>query len=731
MNLSSLIGQTLDQKYRIEKELGRGGMGAVFLSTHLGTERPVALKVIVPQFMERPEFVERFRREARAAGRLRHPNVVDVTDFGFSETPQGRVAYLVMEYLDGCTLGEILEEEKQLPLAWTLDILDQVCSAVHEAHSQGIIHRDLKPDNIWLEPNQRGGYTVKVLDFGIAKLEEPVSNSSLPETTSRKALPTQGISDSETIADPATTGTKVDFASSTLVSEAGTLVSNIDSEGGTVLIPSAEIPSEDGTMMLPDKKTQLIEPEGGTKILSQSLGLQDETEKSQSSELTRVGAVLGTPLYMSPEQCRGEKLSPRSDIYSLAVIVYQMLAGKTPFVGNFTEVMDAHRESPPPPLEVKGVPKKVKKVLFSALSKDESLRPVSAEAFTTELRAHSEGFARLLQRALVIYSEHLPKFLGVSILLALPGLFLTLIEVVIGILVAVDVVSGNNWTLAQGGLKFVGFFAQVFGMAMLVGTVTWMIAQMLAFPLRPIVIRTALSRVWAKKRSFLPAVSVNTFISMAAIFCCFPVGIYLMTIFMLITPSIVMEDIRGKAAFKRSKELVSRSMMTSLAIALLMFVVPAFMGGAISTAAISISRQFDFGSPAKSLIQTDGDKKDLNIDLSSQPIVKVDLSETPKVKNDPELTPEAKKLRDQSRSRREAIAQVLIALFTGPTMLLLTSLTSVITALLYFKTRQAGGETMQELLTKFEDAEDEHSKWQNRIRERLIQSGRVSSVDRR
>src|SRR5918993_1196628 len=173
-----MIGQTLDEKYSIERELGRGGMGTVYLATHLGTERPVAIKVIAPQFMQRPEFVERFRREARAAGRLRHPNVVDVTDFGFAETETGRVAYLVMEYLDGCTLGEILEEEKNLPVVWTLDILEQVCSAVHEAHNQGIIHRDLKPDNIWLEPNQRGGYTVKALDFGIAKLESHSGSDS-------------------------------------------------------------------------------------------------------------------------------------------------------------------------------------------------------------------------------------------------------------------------------------------------------------------------------------------------------------------------------------------------------------------------------------------------------------------------------------------------------------------------------------------------------------------------
>ncbi len=106
MNLESVVGQTLDDKYKIERELGRGGMGTVYLATHVGTARPVAVKVIAPEFMARTEFVERFRREARAAGRLRHPNVVNVTDFGFSKTNDGEVAYLVMEYLDGCTLGE-------------------------------------------------------------------------------------------------------------------------------------------------------------------------------------------------------------------------------------------------------------------------------------------------------------------------------------------------------------------------------------------------------------------------------------------------------------------------------------------------------------------------------------------------------------------------------------------------------------------------------------------------
>ena len=172
MKSPKLIDQVLDEKYRIERLLGKGGMGAVYLATHLGTGRLVALKVIAPQFMMNDEFVERFKREARAAGRFRHPNVVDVTDFGFAHMGENRVAYLVMEYLDGCSLAEVLAEESRLPLEWVTDILEQACSAVDEAHQQGIIHRDLKPDNIWLEPNRRGGYTVKVLDFGLAKLGE-------------------------------------------------------------------------------------------------------------------------------------------------------------------------------------------------------------------------------------------------------------------------------------------------------------------------------------------------------------------------------------------------------------------------------------------------------------------------------------------------------------------------------------------------------------------------------
>ena len=112
MNFENLIGQTIDDKYKIDRQLGKGGMGNVYLATHVGTERPVAVKVIAPQFMKRAEFIERFRREARAAGRLRHPNVVDVTDFGYcrADSNCGEMAYLVMEYLDGCSLADIVSE---------------------------------------------------------------------------------------------------------------------------------------------------------------------------------------------------------------------------------------------------------------------------------------------------------------------------------------------------------------------------------------------------------------------------------------------------------------------------------------------------------------------------------------------------------------------------------------------------------------------------------------------
>src|ERR1051326_2849639 len=219
IGLEKYVGEILDEKYRLERLLGQGGMGAVYLATHLGTERFVALKLITPQFMRDEEFVERFRREARAAGRLRHPNVVDVTDFGFAHVGAERVAYLVMEYLDGCTLGDVLAEEHRLPLEWVVDILEQVSSAVSEAHQQGVVHRDLKPDNIWLEPNRLGGYRIKVLDFGIAKLAEADGVAGTIASTQPTDSPTPNAGDANTLIEPshATRGATADSESGTLL----------------------------------------------------------------------------------------------------------------------------------------------------------------------------------------------------------------------------------------------------------------------------------------------------------------------------------------------------------------------------------------------------------------------------------------------------------------------------------------------------------------------------------
>src|ERR1041385_2008948 len=415
------VGEVLDEKYRLEHLLGKGGMGAVYLATHLGTERYVALKLISPQFMRNNEFVERFKREARAAGRLRHPNVVDVTDFGFAHVKTGQVAYLVMEYLDGCTLGDVLAEEKRLPLEWVADILDQVCSAVHEAHQQGIIHRDLKPANIWLEPNRLGSYRVKVLDFGIAKLGEagaPVSEDDPAATI---------------IDDTAAAGTSVGLETDTLLQGDEPRTQNVKAKGNgegfatrlqdsltnPLLQHNEDASDDDGTLLF----------EQGTQGVARHT--QHSTTVEQASALTRVGAIMGTPLYMSPEQCGGGYVDTRSDIYSLGVITYQMLAGEPPFAGNTSAVMRAHREQKPRDLRERAnkIPKRVAGVVMSALSKNPSERPQTAFAFGSSLRAQSEGVGALYRRAFALYSEYFPKFIKLSLIAHVPMIITSLLVV--------------------------------------------------------------------------------------------------------------------------------------------------------------------------------------------------------------------------------------------------------------------------------------------------------------
>jgi DNA-binding response OmpR family regulator len=166
---SALPGTVLDGKYRLEEKIGAGGFATVFRATHLQLERAVAVKVFRPwEGNDAPDALERFKREGVAACRVQHPNAVSVTDFGISSSG---IAYLVMELLEGATLGQALALHGTLPLARCAEVLVPVCELLAEAHAAGLLHRDIKPDNVFLHFSLRGE-TVKVLDFGIAKLVE-------------------------------------------------------------------------------------------------------------------------------------------------------------------------------------------------------------------------------------------------------------------------------------------------------------------------------------------------------------------------------------------------------------------------------------------------------------------------------------------------------------------------------------------------------------------------------
>lgn len=744
-------GHTLDGKYKIESELGRGGMGKVYLATHLGTERPVAVKIIAPQYMRRPEFVERFRREARAAGRLRHPNVVDVTDFGFADTDYGRVAYLVMEYLDGCTLGEILEEEKNLPVGWTLDILDQICSAVHEAHQQGIIHRDLKPDNIWLEPNQRGGYTVKVLDFGIAKLEtQSIANDLRHLDEEAEAAPRP------TLADPPAGPTLNENISPTLIAPGAT-------QAASALAPDAFFERE---TMIKAAETAVDAPAGVSPAdreqadtrLTSSPGSFAESNNSlldsgdSAAALTRVGSVLGTPMYMSPEQCRGETLDARSDVYSLGVIAYQMLSGTTPFTGEFTDVMRAHREMPPPPLRSKKVRKKLKRVILSALAKDPGDRPQSAEAFANGLRSRSEGIFGLLRRAGMIYTEHMPKFLMLSAFFHLPMMLLTGILMILSLLKAFKLINpiAADVSAVISGLALTVVAA--FSNYLIIGTITWIVAQSLAIPLRPIRLRAALLEAKRKWKTFAGAGILTTLFSIvfggvvfgAGFLFIFLIGwIFLPTgvsalvsfaaagllgfagflaasvLLMLAASVVMMEKTTVLQSMKRSANLVRRSAMTSLAALLIMFTIPAAGAGIIS---------LFVNSTAVAIEKKVGTVENQEREGEPQPAAPAN---TAREEGGVRFTYPRARVTTNGRSGenpiREALLESLLQIILLPLQIMATSFTAIIVALLYLKTRQAGGETLHDLLSKFEETEAPRKKWQERMRGRLIKSGRTSS----
>lgn len=548
-----MTGLVLDGKYAMDRQLGEGGMGSVYLARHLGTKRLVAVKVIVPRKTDSEEFIERFRREAEAAGGLRHPNIVDVTDFGFTKLGDEEMAYLVMEYLDGCSLADVLAEEKTVPLDWTTDIIEQTCDAIEEAHKRGIIHRDLKPQNIWLEPNRRGGFTVKVLDFGLAKIQDAAAASDEPSRNITRDLAEaariSGLTDAfnsapDTILGEAGVPTEVLESSlagtdaqsgnayATNVGDAGALATNVgmsDSPIAATIGPSPAIGSTtivgatepagfvtvvDGTVIgtpgiipatIVDPPQQPPAssgdaPSSRSDSSAPSTGGRSLDAPVPSNPLTQVGTVLGTPVYMSPEQCRGPIIDPRTDIYSLGVITYEMLTGHPPFHGgDVLSVLARHLTETPKSLhEVNpDIPQAVSDVVLKALAKHPEERHARASLFASTLRANAEGTGAIFRRAAALVSEQFSVFWRLILIAFGPLVVIRIVKLTADLLGnEVSFFQTTVWTIGFG-VAFAGI-ATFIAAALMRGVSALLLTQVMLAPLGRV--RMSIGKSLVRKR---------------------------------------------------------------------------------------------------------------------------------------------------------------------------------------------------------------------------------------
>ena len=274
----------VNDRYRVERSIGRGGMAEVFLAHDILLDRPVALKVLFPEYAIDPNFVERFRREAQSAAALTHPNIVAVYDWGKVNTTY----FIAMEFVEGKTLATLLKERGPLSPTHACDVISEVAAALSFAHENGVIHRDVKPGNILIGL----GGQVKVADFGIAR----------------------------------------------------------------------------------------------------ALGANVE------EALTEIGSVMGTATYLSPEQAQGAQPDPRSDIYSLGVMMYELVAGRAPFVGeSAVAIAYQHVHNFPQPLRevVADLPRGFESVVAKCMAKNEQRRYDNAMLVREDIRRILDGVETL------------------------------------------------------------------------------------------------------------------------------------------------------------------------------------------------------------------------------------------------------------------------------------------------------------------------------------------------